>query len=133
MTPEQIALSQRLVACSAFRWMPGMLTAEGYRITVVRGGMAGVQDDEHYPKTWGLEPHDCREPMDPFDWTPDLTDPATLGCILALVREAWTDPTAHTEPTPMALGGGWRCAAGPTLFEAASTDAEAMIIALEAA
>jgi len=24
---------------------------------------------------------------------PDLTDPATVGCLLALVRDAWGDPT----------------------------------------
>jgi hypothetical protein len=30
----------------------------------------------------------------PVQW-PDLTDPATLGCLLALVREAWRCPTAH--------------------------------------
>ena len=27
------------------------------------------------------------------DCYPDLSDPATLGCVLALVREAWGDPT----------------------------------------
>ncbi len=26
---------------------------------------------------------------------PDLTDPATLGCVLALVREAWRCPTVY--------------------------------------
>ena len=26
---------------------------------------------------------------------PDLTDPATLGCLLALVREAWRCPTVY--------------------------------------
>ena len=29
------------------------------------------------------------------DALPDLTDPATLGCLLALVREAWDDPHVY--------------------------------------
>ena len=35
---------------------------------------------------------------------PDLTDPATLGCLLALVREAWADPYAYTLPSPSPSG-----------------------------
>ena len=64
---------------------------------------------------------------------PDLTDPATLGCLLALVREAWSQPSATT----LAHHGRWyvvhadvdassRLAAWPT-------EAEALIAALEAA
>jgi hypothetical protein len=34
-------------------------------------------------------------------WRPDLADPATLGCLLALVREAWGDDL-HIE---VCLGG----------------------------
>ncbi len=29
------------------------------------------------------------------DALPDFSDPATLGCLLALVREAWRCPTAY--------------------------------------
>ena len=44
----------------------------------------------------------------PRSCLPDLTDPATLGCILALVREAWSDPTASTAATREADGKrGW--------------------------
>ena len=32
--------------------------------------------------------------------TPDWTDPATLGCLLGLVREAWGDPYATVEVFP---------------------------------
>jgi len=37
---------------------------------------------------------------DPFDngALPDLTDPATLGCLLALVREAWGRPRIGVYP-----------------------------------
>ena len=30
-----------------------------------------------------------------YVWTPDMTDPATLGAFLAVVREAWGDPGLH--------------------------------------
>ncbi len=39
------------------------------------------------------------------EWTPDLTDPATLGCLLALVREASGDPVAYTVPWSHGPGG----------------------------
>lgn len=34
-------------------------------------------------------------------WLPDLSDPATLGCLLALVREAWGDKVV------IQWGQGW--------------------------
>jgi hypothetical protein len=39
------------------------------------------------------------------DALPDLTDPATLGCLLALVREAWQDPYLCAVGDPEI---GWR-------------------------
>ena len=58
--------------------------------------------DEGETPAW----HDEGEHWEPYigsgvyercrDALPDLTDPATLGCLLALVREAWQDPTITT-------------------------------------
>lgn len=65
---------------------------------------------------------------------PDLTDPATLGCLLALVREAWGDPylivrwSGHDWRVVRTDGSVscWTVARG-------ATEAEALIAALEAA
>lgn len=45
-----------------------------------------------------------RCPPDYEDLEPDLADPATLGALLGLVREAWGDPNAFVDPR-----GGWHC------------------------
>lgn len=78
-------------------WQEGMLAIsrthpEGrrYRITAVdtSGGMAGVEAGcISYPRTWGLDGLDSMGPMDPTDWLPDLTDPATIGCLRQMQKE----------------------------------------------
>lgn len=73
------------------------------------------------------------------DWKnalPDLSDPGTMGCLLALVREAWEDPHVYvlacasdwfTVCSPNAKGGKWL--ALPPID--GSTEAEALVAALE--
>ena len=81
MSEEQwIELGKRLVACKHFRWMPGMLTDLGERV---------MDPDIFYLGTF-----------------PDFRDPATLGCLLALVREAWEGQftvCGEAQLTPQAL------------------------------
>ena len=78
-----INLAKRAVACKHWRWMPGMLA-------VGRRNMpdAWFRLEERLPKLMG-------------EWSqalPDLADPATLGCLLAMVREAWGMPVAVWYP-----------------------------------
>ena len=70
MPAELEALARRAVACKHWRWMPGMR----YRVGSVLGRLTDNQCKGKLP----LVP----------DALPDLSDPATVGCLLALVREA---------------------------------------------
>ncbi len=108
-----IELSRRAVACKGWRWM---------------GGMAD---------TWGGRMREG-DGFDRANALPDLTDPATLGCLLALVREAWGDECACVLPIDYGPAGVmWVArltAGGRSLTERHwPTEAEALVAALEAA
>ena len=107
-------LAKRAVACKHWRWMDGMKPIAGPRLLQDVNGM--------------------------IDAWPDLTDPATLGCLLALVREAWSTPQLFVE-TWFAIDTKrlkW-CVRGctklwdPMRYMAHDTEAEALVAALESA
>jgi hypothetical protein len=139
MTEAQVELAKRAVACKGWKWMPGMLASlrgiDGdYRARVCRvEGDKFWSDATTLPVTrrWQV---DLRHAMyDLASYVPDLTDPATLGCLLALVREAWGDPTLHV----VCAGGSvelgvWHARWG-TSSRRGATEAEALVAALEAA
>lgn len=79
MTTELDALARRAVACPRWRWLPGMRSV-AYRQAPLEPVVHRIGDLKPTPYPGSL---------------PDLTDPATLGCLLALVREAWRCPTAY--------------------------------------
>jgi hypothetical protein len=79
--------------------MPGMHDVDG-RTYVGCGEWAEVEDVARLVLTAGLDdllrrslPHPRVSGSD--DALPDLTDPCTVGCLLALVREAWSDPCVY--------------------------------------
>jgi hypothetical protein len=85
MTKEQIALSRRAVASGRWQWAPGALDQFGRRVINVWPDDLGIK--------WShlLDNRVVRD----ADALPDLSDPATLGCLLALVRKAWRCPTVY--------------------------------------
>lgn len=93
MTPEHEAFARRAVACPRWRWMPGMKLMDSGRILNVVGNLV-----EAYEHPWLGSNFAYRDLLSgPFADAPDLTDPATLGCLLALVREAWNNPDLHVQ------------------------------------
>lgn len=88
MNADMLDLARRAVACNGWRWMPGML-------------VVGSQRHGEWPfRVCHLSSLTLRD--DPGA-LPDLTDPATLGCLLALVREARAVPFLQAENLVAAL------------------------------
>ena len=108
------ALRLRAIACKGFRYMPGMRVLVEFTAGLfVWVRVKDLDDQDEYAG--------C---------VVDLDDPATLGCLLALVREAWGGRRVWA----MQIGGHWRVGdslgwVGPTC----DTEAEALVAALEAA
>lgn len=126
MTNEMIVLAKRAVACKHWRWIRGMLRQDDYRY--VGSGVwarwsdtalsSGVLTALHAPDQW-----------------PDLSESATRGCLLALVREAWKDPALCVVLDTS--DGRWhvgRWEDGMSMRgRGGATEAEALVDALESA
>lgn len=129
-------LARRAVACRHWRWAPGMLSrcSTDTRRAVYRW-LVGL-DTRHYGLVCIVEDkhgRPCRNvaTLQPGpDDLPDLTDQATLGCLLGLVRLARLDQRLHVR----ARANEWRCYSGVTpVGEWSDTEAAALVAALEAA
>lgn len=91
-TSDKEALARRAVKCKGWRWMPRMrLAGDGWAATVavVAGDMLRVILADEGGDRLTVVTRSAGESL------PDLDDPATLGCLLALVREAWGEPAAY--------------------------------------
>lgn len=114
MTPDMIDIARRAVACRRWRWVAGMAylrRGRSHRVDPDVLSAGGSYDDT------------C---------LPDLTDPATLGCLTALAREAWGDPYL------CCVGDretGWRLDGYAAVADLHSyrSEAEALVAVLEAA
>ena len=118
---DWIELGRRAVACKGWRWMPGMLCIPiGGGFPLRYNGIVAP----NMPDAGGVQ------------YRPDFRDPATLGCLLALVREAYDLPRLAL----VCCDGRWRViSAGldvrfPIRAPAKNnTEAAALVAALEAA
>lgn len=143
MTPAEVEVARRAVACKGWRWMPGMVMrwqdrARGAFGQQVRPDRQRVSEDVDTDAQVAAAVRAL----------PNLTDPATLGCLLALVREAWGSGDAfvyagfegiyhssgdHERCVPR-LGHYWHVVAPLALHIGhGATEAEALVAALEAA
>jgi len=96
MTPDLEALARRAVACPRWRWMAGMRVIQpsgGFplRIDSVEPYSATHEGDHDAGPCIGVHGRDI----------PDLSDPATLGCLEHLVTEA------HGGAVVLTRGNGW--------------------------
>jgi len=150
MTDEMIALARRAVACRGWRWLPGMRAVGQYPGYPVRVHAFGENvrdtDDMEEPEPWGWQqPAPYGDHVYPGPYLPDLTDPATLGCLLALVREAWgcvvvlapdyddDDDDDDDDGLPVWAVQGWHGRGGSWRAWGYASEAEALVVALEAA
>ena len=116
-------LARRLMSCPGWRWTGGMRCKDsGWRWR--DGYLFAMDGTGDFIETAG----GC---------VPNLRDPATLGCLLALVREAHGEQCIHTTVDHE----GWsvvqrqrpRDVWGRFLADGCNTEAEALGVALEAA
>ena len=123
-------LARRAVACKRWRWMPGMLSDKGLR--VIRRDSDGYVVG-YYQDNWYMA--ECVPGT-----LPDLSDPATLGCLLALVREAWgNEASVSLNISSFWAVGGARIQKGKSAGHTINlgiwklTEVEALVAALEVA
>jgi hypothetical protein len=117
------AADRYFAACHALNrdeWAPGMRWLRWAPGTARHLQIAGRVPD-------GPDMHD----YDREHVVPDFTDPATVGVLLAAVREAWASPTLFVRPT----ASGWTVMRGRGMGKLSDgeTEADALIAALEAA
>lgn len=108
-------LGKRATRAPRWRWMEGMQTTDDDRVVAVAHDGAPMVSD-------------------PFkDPLPNLEDPATEGCVVALLREVYDDETVCLSYVFDGLSSQWAVIGMGEWLSAAGSRAEALVAALEAA
>jgi len=112
MTPAQLDTARALVASPHWRWMPGMIVSWEHKPMQVgvwdwSPRVARLVDSDS-----GWLPIATVRAVDqiPPDALPDLTDPATVGCLAHLARELWSPEIVYIRSNP---SGRWYVVAPP--------------------
>jgi len=116
MNDKFIELAKRAVACRNWKLISGM--------RLIRESGWGEPASQRVP---------CTIPNGGYpNWLPDITDPATIGCLLALVREAWDMPYLVVNTNSVMCEDWYIFIASLDKMFHGYTEAEAIILALEA-
>jgi hypothetical protein len=110
-------LANRAISCQHWRWIEGMLSNEG-RVTYISDGRVMALGSGPYEHDIGISA------------LPDLDDPATLGCLLALIRGVFKDPDSCCL---LEFNGSWQVFAHDSKISDCKTEIEALVSALESA
>lgn len=96
MSAETLALAAEAVADPHWRWLPGMRDTDGRRVRRTRKTFGDHGDVMALVTPTGeyIGPEVAWVSVECM--LPDLDDAATLGCLLALVREALGEPRLST-------------------------------------
>lgn len=139
--------ARRAVRAAAWKWLPGMRAlnmryrssaiadaADCWRWNDARASTVAILDVTETAR-WNRN-----GPPSVDDWIPDLSDPCTLGGLLALVRAAWASrPEPCGTLAAFMVNGKWcaGCMSRGTLvavvLPACDSEAEALVAALEVA
>ena len=121
---ENLELAWRATRSRYWRWTPGMIDPFGRTNTEAGWHTPPVARERIYAEPLAIR-------------LPDLTHPATLGCLVALVREIWKDPFLYSSWGPDARrwevltvpSGKNECF--PELIGQGATEAASWVAALE--
>jgi hypothetical protein len=127
-----VNLGRRAVKCRAWRWLPGMLAYSP----------GGIWEWRRHSVSKWCDSLGVRSSI-PADAIPDFRDPATVGCLMALVREAHGDSSGG--PVPVTAADRGSTSGGPPVWfvvwshgpcgdpfnRAEPTEAAALVAALE--
>jgi len=135
MTDEELKIARAFVECSPWQWLPGMRMLHSImgpaRVRSTTDQGVWVVKEKNLASGFRVE----RDGN-----IPDVTDPATLGCILQVARDAMGDPGLHlrctlpyvpsyTAASPWAVYSG----RGQRLSDRHDSEAESLLQVLQAA